>query len=257
MASPFPGMDPYLEGELWPGFHDLLATQICAQLTPRISPKYVARLAQRYVLLQPGSGEVYNTGRAMRMAANDKTTPIQPVDPEAANSPEVSPPSMELPSPLPEEIPLLSVEIRAAEERRLITVIELLSPVNKHSDGVLAYRRRRTTLIRTSVHLLEIDLLRHGERIELIGAPPSAPYYIYLSRVQRRPYTQIWAVGLRQPLPVVPVPLLPPDPDAPLDLQAAVRSCFERENYDHLLDYSTRLDYLSEEDAAWVESIVR
>lgn len=50
MASPFPGMDPYLEGELWQEFHETLASEIRAQLMPRLAPKYVALLAKRYVL---------------------------------------------------------------------------------------------------------------------------------------------------------------------------------------------------------------
>ena len=32
MPSPFPGMDPYLEGYLWPDVYRRLATQICRQL---------------------------------------------------------------------------------------------------------------------------------------------------------------------------------------------------------------------------------
>jgi len=42
--SPFPGMDPYLEGEMWQEFHDRLANQISAQLMPLLRPKYVALL---------------------------------------------------------------------------------------------------------------------------------------------------------------------------------------------------------------------
>lgn len=49
MVSPFPGMDPYLEGDLWPDAHQALANQIRRQLTPLIQPKYVARLS-RYVV---------------------------------------------------------------------------------------------------------------------------------------------------------------------------------------------------------------
>jgi|GEM_PF-293067 len=44
MPSPFPGMDPYLEGYLWPDVHHRLATQISRQLAPQIQPNYVARL---------------------------------------------------------------------------------------------------------------------------------------------------------------------------------------------------------------------
>ena len=32
MPSPFPGMDPYLEGEMWQEFHSRLANQISEQL---------------------------------------------------------------------------------------------------------------------------------------------------------------------------------------------------------------------------------
>jgi hypothetical protein len=42
MPSPFPGMDPYLEGYLWSDVHHRLATQISDQLMPLLRPQYVA-----------------------------------------------------------------------------------------------------------------------------------------------------------------------------------------------------------------------
>src|SRR4051794_931011 len=50
MASPFPGMDPYLEGEMWQEFHETFAGEIRAQLMPQLKPKYVALLAKRYAV---------------------------------------------------------------------------------------------------------------------------------------------------------------------------------------------------------------
>lgn len=44
MFSPFPGMDPYLEGYLWPDAQDALANMIRRQLTPQPGSRYVARL---------------------------------------------------------------------------------------------------------------------------------------------------------------------------------------------------------------------
>ncbi len=44
MPSPFPGMDPYLEGYLWPDVHQALANKFRQQLAPQIQPNYVARL---------------------------------------------------------------------------------------------------------------------------------------------------------------------------------------------------------------------
>jgi len=205
-GSPFPGMDPYLEGDLWQEFHDRLANQISEQLLPLLRPKYVALLSKRYVINK--------------------------------------------------EIPLLSVEIRDAAERRLVTVIEILSPVNKQGDGLREYLEKRASILQTQTHLLEIDLLRGGSRIPLIGNLPSTPYYIFLSRFTHRPRTSVWAVGLRDRLPVIPVPLLPPDPDAPLDLQSAVNACFDLVGYERLLDYARPLSApeLSAEDAAWVKA---
>ena len=164
-------------------------------------------------------------------------------------------PAVELASPLPEQAPQLSVEIRDVAQRRLVTLIEILSPANKVSRGALEYHERRIELLQTRTHLLEIDLLRGGARIQLLAEPPAAPYFVYLSRTERRPYTQIWPVALHHRLPVVPVPLLQPDPDVVLDLQAAVDACFALVGYERLLDYNSPppAPLLSDEDAAWVE----
>ncbi len=44
MRSPFPGMNPYLEGYLWPDVHNPLASKIRQQLTPKLRPRYTGRL---------------------------------------------------------------------------------------------------------------------------------------------------------------------------------------------------------------------
>ena len=44
MPSPFPGMDPYLEGYLWVDVHNALANKIRQQLAPKIQPGYTVRL---------------------------------------------------------------------------------------------------------------------------------------------------------------------------------------------------------------------
>jgi hypothetical protein len=254
-------MDPYLEGEMWQEFHERLANQISAQLMPLLAPRYVALLAKRYVLDStalsvvglPPERVLYpdvHVAEPKRVQEGQETWRV---------GAGVAAPAVELPSPMTEEVPLLSVEIRDVAQRRLVTLIEILSPVNKRGEGVGDYAARRQELLQTRTHLLEIDLLRQGTRIQLLGEPPPAPYYVYLSRWQRRPLTQVWPVGLREPLPVVPVPLLPPDPDVPLDLQASVRACFDLVGYERLLDYAAPLPLppLGEEDAAWVAVCLR
>src|SRR3990172_7205297 len=51
MASPFPGMDPYLEdSKIWPGFHHRLADEIADRLNAIIGVKYYAEVNLRTVL---------------------------------------------------------------------------------------------------------------------------------------------------------------------------------------------------------------
>src|SRR2546425_9917503 len=57
MANPFSGMDPYLEGDLWPSVHANLATEVTRQLVPKLRPKYVALTTQRVVLTVPDDAE--------------------------------------------------------------------------------------------------------------------------------------------------------------------------------------------------------
>jgi hypothetical protein len=49
---------------------------------------------------------------------------------------------------------------------------------------------------------------------------PPGNYYVYVGRARRRPRGQIIAWPLRLPLPTISVPLLPEDPEVPLDFQA-------------------------------------
>ncbi|HYN87306.1 MAG TPA: DUF4058 family protein [Ardenticatenaceae bacterium] len=258
MPNPFPGMDPYLEGEMWQEFHDRLANQISMQLMPLLRPKYVALLEKRYALdysrlgiVGPVEGKtiypdvhVVRTREVREAAFPMATVAVEPV---------------EVVSPLPERVPELSIEIRDVAQRQLVTVIEILSPANKHGPGIMDYAEKRLALLQTRTHLLEIDLLRGGTRIELIGDLPPAPYYVFLSRTERRPKTQAWPIPLRGRLPAVPVPLLTPDPDVLLDLQAAMAACYDLVGYELLLPYDQPPPPppLSGEDAEWVETVLR
>src|SRR6266478_3686018 len=58
MPNPFPGMDPYLEGDLWTSVHTDLTAEIARQLAPKVRPKYVTRSARRIVLTTPAPTEL-------------------------------------------------------------------------------------------------------------------------------------------------------------------------------------------------------
>src|SRR5262249_10879314 len=103
---------------------------------------------------------------------------------------------------------------------------------------------------------LRIDLLRAGERPSLAEPLPEASYFIILSRAERRPVAEVWPLHLQEPLPVLPVPLLPPDPDVPLDLGRALATIYDRSGYDLRIAYTQPppAPTLSTEDARWLET---
>jgi hypothetical protein len=254
MPSPFPGMDPYIETpELWPDFHNDLGSELRAQLNRLIQPRYVARLTPYVTYETVEIGQVRgvrpDVGVWQHRQSDESPTGVATIPPAPVES------------AVPLEIPLRlhSVEVRTTAAQQLVTVIEILSPVNKRPghEAQATYLRKRRDILRSSVHLLEIDLLRGGERPPLERPVPSAAYYVVLSREDRRPTVEVWPLQLRDPLPVVPVPLLEPDPDAPLDLGEAVASVYERGGYASQIDYQQPPPppALSGPEAAWLDEL--
>ena len=86
---------------------------------------------------------------------------------------------------------------------------------------------------------------------------PPAAYYVVLSRADRRPRVAVWPIQLMDRLPMLPVPLLEPDPDVPLDLGAAVASVYERGAYAQQIDYQQPPPppALSSTEADWLERL--
>jgi hypothetical protein len=249
-------MDPYLEGEFWQEFHETLAGAIRAQLMPLLSPKYVALLAKRYVIDQSALGLFDLPTRVVYPDVHVLQHGPEPAAPSAVST-TLTPADVEVPNGI--EVPQLSVEIRDVAQRRLVTVIEILSPANKYGEGAYEYTQRRAELLRTWTNLLEIDLLRGGKRVVLGGPVPPASYYVYLTRAVTREAASVWTIQLADRLPTVPVPLSRPDPDVPLNLQAAVDACFALVGYERLLDYAAPPPppELAPAEQAWVEGRVR
>jgi hypothetical protein len=155
---------------------------------------------------------------------------------------------------------LYRVEVRAVNDRDLVTVIEILSPVNKkpQAQAYKDYLRKRQHLFRSFVHLLEIDLLRGGTRPPLEHAVPPAPYYIMLSREHQRPRVMVWPIQLAQALPTVPVPLRDPDPDAMLNLELALATIYQNGAYGLRINYQQPVPApaLSPEEQLWVDNLL-
>lgn len=157
-----------------------------------------------------------------------------------------------------ERVPRRSLAIFDAVERRLVVAIELLSPSNKRvGGGREEYLERRDNYLNSDVHLIEIDLLRRGTRLPMRGVLPSVPYFAFLSRSGLRPMTGVWPIGLREPLPEVPVPPLAGDPDVILDLQAALNGAYDAFGFDLELDYRQPPQVpLAADDATWTAALL-
>ncbi len=236
MPSPFPGMDPYLEGYLWADVHHRLATEISRRLTPRLKPRYVARL-EIYVIEdrepQTEFGVMYPdvevlTSRALREQAETEIV-----------APEQSTPELTAPLTVPlinPQVRITTVEVRDTAHNQLVTSIEILSPVNKRDPGRAAYLQKRERLRQAGVHLLELDLLRRGIRTVWHPRIPDTPYRVTLVRAEAE-VAEVWPVRLADRLPAIPVPLLAPDPDVPLELAPALTTIYDEAAYDLSVDY--------------------
>jgi hypothetical protein len=232
VPSLFPGMDPYLEGSLWMSVHTPLAVEIVRQLIPKLRPRYMALTTRRYVLDIPEEPDVSVEG-----IYPDVSVVRSDAEETRAQAPDASPPIVQMTTLMPEAIPETSVEIREVRSRQLVAVIEILSPTNKKGDGREEYLAKRNKILRSTVHLMEIDLLRKGRGVPMKEPMPQAPYFVFLSRADRRPATDVWPIALNQPLPTVPVPPLTGDHDASLDLQDALTNVYESCGLDMAVDY--------------------
>lgn len=253
MPSPFPGMDPYLEGSLWTTVHAQLAVEIARLLAPRLRPKYIA-LPQERMVFDDAQGiaiERSNIYPDVGVVSSDPSAP-SPQGGEPSSAP------LHLATVVPEAVPHVSVEIRDVDSRTLVTAIEILSPTNKRGSGRDEYLERRRRILSSTAHLVEIDLLRGGHRVPMRQPLPQAPYFVLVTRVSRRPIADVWPVKISESLPAVPIPLLAPDPDVTLDLQQAITNVYDGVGYDLILDYARPSEPpLSPEDASWATARIR
>lgn len=257
MPSPFPGMDPYLEGYLWPDVHHSLATQIRDQLMPHLRPRYVARIEIQVVVDEAPQSEVGIMYPDVEIVRSQRRQPQPPARPFhgsvlVADAPVATPASVTVQLPAV-EMRLATVEIYDTAQNQLVTSIEILSPVNKHEPGLEKYRAKWRKLRDRHVHILEIDLLRRGQRPLQHDKIPNSRYRVSLLRAGSS-LVHVWAIGLQDRLPTVPVPLRTPDADVLLDLDLALRTIYDRAAYDLSIDYTAAPPppALTEEETLWL-----
>jgi hypothetical protein len=260
MPSPFPGMDPYLEGpRLWRDFHTQFITDLREALNPQIRPNYVARIEARVYI-----SDADDPGRRVIVpdfhVAKSGTTAPAAHRAAAKPVPDDLSPAIEIVELIDAEITEPYIEIIDTANREVVTVIEVLSPTNKirGSRGREEYQRKRERVIKSRASLVEIDLLRAGEPVFVGQALPTHDYMVLLSRPrQQRRRTLVWPIQLAQRLPVVPAPLRDADGDAKLNLQAVFAMTYDHGEYGADINYQQPPDVpLSLEAARWADEVL-
>lgn len=171
MPSLFPGMNPYLEHpSLWAGVHHRLITAIANDLTPQIRPKYIVAIEERVYEVSGDSLLV----SVPDVSVQSSLTSAKPTESLLAVASIL---------PLPEVFTEGYLEIRAVETGDAITVIEVLSPKNKQLGmGRLQYEAKRLKILGSATHLVEIDLLRQGNAMQMLGQFVQSHYRILISQ---------------------------------------------------------------------------
>jgi Protein of unknown function (DUF4058) len=251
MPSPFPGMNPYLENpELWSAVHNRLIVAIADDLVDHLSEKYRVEIEKRTYFSSDADSLLVGipdvavvTNRAT--ASTVSTATVIPVQPQKVTV------------PISEEVNERYLEIREVATGTVVTVIELLSPKNKRSgEGRLAYERKRSQVLATATHLIEIDLLRGGRSFPIKGEY-LGDYRILVCRSDQRPVADLYAFNLRQPIPSILVPLLPGETEPILDLQKLLNYVYKRGRYHLAIDYTQMPQPpLSKEDAEWAKTLL-
>ncbi len=145
----------------------------------------------------------------------------------------------------------------------IITAIELFNFANKDDYRVReAYRRKQQVYQEGGVNLVEIDCISCGERLFLVssrhfGSREDRPFGICIWRAEKDIEARVIPIGWQQKLPKIPIPLRPGDPDAILDLQAALDLSYERGRYAYLIDYEYSPRFLPPEIQDWADTLLR
>jgi Protein of unknown function (DUF4058) len=258
MASPFPGMDPYLE-QFWGDVHHRLITYACDQLQGALPAELRARVQER-VFVESSAGSERTMYPDIRVIERRRRGKVMPGNGGAVAI--ADPLRIRLPD---EPVTQGFIEIiDLGTGRRIVTVIEVLSPSNKvPGPGRELYEKKQQECQAAGVNLVEIDLLRGGPWVlsvaeHLVPAPYRTPYRVCVRRAAGEGLGEVYRVPLRRRLPVIGVPLRESDPDAPLDLQALIDQCYRNGGYDEDIDYQEEPDpSLAAGDARWANALLR
>jgi hypothetical protein len=265
MASPFPGMDPYLESPaIFPDLHDSLSFLLREALNAQLPPPYYAGSASR----------VWVEATDRRIGPDvDVLRPRQSGNGAAA----AGGGGVAVAEELPAGAVLIHVPHDEVREQyleiytqpgaeRVVTTIEILSLSNKtpRAHGRAPYLQKQQEVLESQVHLVEIDLLRAGVHstavplADLRRRVEAFDYHVSVHRFDRWEDYLVFAFRLADRLPAITVPLLPEHGSVRVDLQPLLDRCYDSGLYSRRARYREQPEPpLRPDQAAWAESILR
>ncbi len=156
------------------------------------------------------------------------------------------------------EIGQHTVRIRDARNRKVVTAIELLSPSNKVAGTDRdRYLLKREEFIANGTHMVEIDLLRSGQRLPINNIPLD-DYYVYVTDAAYYNEVSVWVFGVRDAIPPFQVPLTPQHKPLVLSLRPCIDRVYAEANYGPQIDYSIPpIPPLRPSDAEWAAELLK
>ena len=245
MKSPFPGMDPFLE-RFWNDVHGKLIAYIADELNSSLPAHYRATMQERVVisdLERPASTARYPDVSVLELPVSRDQGGVA----TAVHSSHLLLTSPQLLTYPNEPLTQYSVEILDTKlGEKVVTAIEVLSPENKRSgDGMAQFRRKQQEYRSAKVNRVEIDFLREGRRMfefspQVLTLGKDKPYYITVHRGNQPSSAEVYAIDLRDSLPVVSIPLREGDADLLLDLQPLLNRVYQNGRFP--IDYGAPCD---------------
>ncbi len=261
MPSPFPGMDPYLERRsVWNDVHDTLIVAIRDAIVPQVAPAYYTAIEGHTYIAEVDEESLSWREKFVGRPDVAVVTASEEAEPfgEGATATAVAIAPQMVTLPEYEEVREGYLEIRDAQTHRVVTVIGVLSPSNK-SPGERRdeYETKRRRVLATLTNLVEIDLLRGWEPMEM-QPPPKSHYRILVRAGWERPQARLYAFSVRDAIPDVKVLLRQGEKEVSLSLGKLLSEIYDRARYDIRLNYREQpVPPLSAEDAAWADELLR
>jgi len=239
MKSPFPGMDPYLEKH-WPDVHGSVVAMARGALNEMLPEDLIARSEERLEIESPDWETLHVIRPDVRVYGPSTDLP--------SSGQAVLDVPIEL---IVDAAPIKQrfIRILQADDERLLTVIELISPSNKRGQGLEKYLQNRSELLEAGVNVVEVDLVRRGNWSALLRPHvcPLDAITTYRTTVRyphdgSRQRVSLYPMPLDRPLPPVAIPLRPSDAPVNLDLQPLIESVYVSGRYGRTIDYSRPCD---------------